>query len=52
MILECDALRVVRDIQARKQGAAPIYLLFDDIIDASLLFSSFHCVMLNEQEIR
>lgn len=44
VILECDALRVVKDIQARKRGAAPIYILLDDIVNASVLFSSFHCV--------
>lgn len=44
VVLECDALSVVRAIVDRKMGAAPIFLLFEDILDISSSFSNFNCV--------
>lgn len=44
VILECDATSVVTAINSRSRGAAPVSLLFDDIIAISSHFSSFLCV--------
>lgn len=44
MVLESDALSVVRAIVDRRRGAAPIFLFFEDIFDISLSFSNFRCV--------
>ena len=43
VVLESDSLRVVQAIRLRQRGATPIFLMFDDIIELSSSFSSFHC---------
>ncbi|XP_048494306.1 uncharacterized protein LOC125494668 [Beta vulgaris subsp. vulgaris] len=43
VMLESDSINVVQAIRQRQRGAAPIFLLFDDIIDMSSYFSSFQC---------
>lgn len=44
VILESDALTVVRAIQDRKAGASPIFLLIDDVHKISNEFNIFMCV--------
>lgn len=44
VVLECDASNVVRCIRERRQGAAPIFLFYDDILEISSSFLSFDCV--------
>ncbi|XP_021729758.1 uncharacterized protein LOC110696712 [Chenopodium quinoa] len=41
--LESDALTAVRVIQSKQIGAAPIFLLFDDVLKLSNEFSFFSC---------
>ncbi|XP_021722372.1 uncharacterized protein LOC110689847 [Chenopodium quinoa] len=43
VVLESDALTTVRAIQTRQVGAAPIFLLFDDVLKMSNDFSFFSC---------
>lgn len=44
VILECDAMNVVRAIQEKQEGAAPFYLFYDDILKYSTDFTLFKCV--------
>ncbi|KAK1383248.1 hypothetical protein POM88_020983 [Heracleum sosnowskyi] len=44
VILECDALNVVRTIHNRQEEAAPVFLMFDDIVRISGDFNIFCCV--------
>lgn len=44
VVLECDAVNVVRVIREQQTGAAPIFLLFDDIKECCASFIAFECV--------
>ncbi|XP_021749910.1 uncharacterized protein LOC110715631 [Chenopodium quinoa] len=43
VVLECDALNVVRAVAENQQGAAPIFTFDEDIRRISVVFSSFKC---------
>lgn len=44
IVLESDAANVIKAIQSKADGSAPIYLIFDDIRKLSDSFSSFQCM--------
>ena len=44
VILECDATSVVKVLNSSIHGAAPVFHIFEDILEISSSFSFFHCV--------
>lgn len=52
VVLECDALSVVRAIVDRKMGAAPIFLLFEEYLMLALRFQILIVSMLSDQVIQ
>lgn len=44
VILECDAMNVVRTIDKGEEGAAPIFLFYEDIRKVISHFSFFKCI--------
>lgn len=44
VVLECDALRVVKAIKLQQVGRAPVFLLYQDIIGICNSFSQFLCL--------
>lgn len=44
VVLECDALQVVRTIRENRKGVAPIFIFYDDIAKLRSYFSCFVCL--------